>query len=199
MSSLAPIFSTPAIVRFRRGMLGLVIGCLTLVVFLPAASAQCGSALTHSQAVPVLPEAALAQSPNATSAANKASNPPTQASIVGLWQVNFFSSGQVVDVAFDTWHSDGTELLNDYTNPINGNVCMGAWTQADSATYKLKHPSWYFDNSGTLLGTEMIHETVQVSQDNNHYAGTYLIDVYDTEGNLLATFGGTIKASRITP
>ena len=45
--------------------------------------------------------------------------------IMHYWNVNFLSSGEVVDVAFDAWHSDGTEILNDYPDPIEGNVCLG--------------------------------------------------------------------------
>ena len=202
-SNLAAVVSSSHRRQLRRGVLSIALGILSLSIALPIASAQCGAAnLTRSQAVPLLPEAALAPSImtiTVPQAAARAGTPTSQSSIVGLWQVNFFSSGQIVDVAFDTWHSDGTELLNDYTDPINGNVCMGAWSQADGVTFKLKHPSWYFDGSGNLLGTEIIHETVQVSQDGNHYAGSYRIDVYDTQGSLQATFGGTLQASRITP
>ena len=45
-------------------------------------------------------------------------------SIVGLWQITFYYEGQVVDVGFDVWHTDGTELLNDIQTPATGNVCV---------------------------------------------------------------------------
>jgi hypothetical protein len=175
---------------------------LALSAFLPAASAQCGSVnLTRAQAVPVVPSAALSEPKANSSVARDAgtSGPTAQVSIAGLWQLSFLSGGQVADVAFDAWHSDGTEILNDFTNPINGNVCLGAWEQTGSLTYKLKHPSWYFDASGNLLGTEVIHETVRLTEDGSHFSGTFLIDVYDTQGSLLQQFSGTLKASRITP
>jgi hypothetical protein len=120
-------------------------------------------------------------------------------SIIGLWNVTFSSGGQVVDVAFDAWHSDGTEILNDYTDPIEGNVCLGAWEQSGALTYKLKHPSWSFDSNGTLLGTVMIHEVVALSPDGNSYAGSYKYDIYDTAGVFQEEFTGTIKATRIKP
>ena len=69
-------------------------------------------------------------------------------SIVGLWHVTFFSGGVVTDNAFDAWHSDGTEVLNDFTDPIEDNVCLGVWTQTSTGAYKLKHPSWTFDTGG---------------------------------------------------
>ena len=53
---------------------------------------------------------------------------PERALIVGLWKVTFTSGGQVTDVGFDAWHSDGTETLND-VSPISHNVCLGVWKQ----------------------------------------------------------------------
>jgi hypothetical protein len=97
-------------------------------------------------------------------------------SIVGLWSVTFYSEGATVDVAFDAWHSDGTEILNDFTDPIEGNVCLGAWTQTGPQTFKLKHPSWTFDGNGNLTGTAYILETVTVASGGNQYQGTYTIN-----------------------
>jgi len=134
-------------------------------------------------------------------AANDTTTAPTRggSSIVGLWSVTFYSEGTPVDVAFDAWHSDGTEILNDFTNPIEGNVCLGAWTQTGPQTYKLKHPSWTFDTSGNLTGTAYILETVTVASGGSQYQGTYTIDFYDTSGNPEGSFSGTLSATRITP
>jgi len=125
--------------------------------------------------------------------------PNAAVSIVGLWNVTFLSGGEVVDVAFDAWHSDGTEILNDYTNPIEGNVCLGVWEQTGAHTYKLKHPSWSFDSNGNLLGTVWISETVTASPEGNRYSGAYKYDVYDTSGTFIEEFTGQIKAKRIKP
>jgi len=120
-------------------------------------------------------------------------------SIVGLWKATFSSAGKVVDVAFDVWHEDGTEVLNDYTDPIEGNVCLGVWEQTGLHTYSLKHPSWSFDSTGTLQGTVVIHEDVTLSEDASSYAGTYKYDIYDTAGKFLEELTGKVKATRITP
>jgi hypothetical protein len=181
---------------------GLATGILALFGLLPGAVAQCESAnLTRTHAVPVLPGQksmpALQDGKNSPTAAPQAA--PSQATITGLWQINFSSGGEVVDVGFDVWHSDGTEILNDFTNPINGNVCLGTWKQTGSLTYKLTHPAWYFDDSGNLLGTEMLFENVTLSADGKNFNGWYLIDVYDTQGTLVDTFTGSLAASRINP
>lgn len=168
---------------------------LSFGVAVPFASANClGKGLIQPQsfvALHAMPAAAerqaLAASPDAK----------VSVSIVGLWNLTFLYQGQVVDVAFDAWHQDGTEVLNDYTNPIEGNVCLGVWQQTGPRSYTLKHPSWYFDTNGNLLGTVVIHETITLSPDGNSFTGSYTDDVYDVSGNLLEALSGQLEASRI--
>ena len=73
------------------------------------------------------------------------------------------------------------------------------WTQTGVRTYKLKHPSWSFDNTGALLGTVLIRETVTLSPDGNSYSGSYTYDVYNTSGVFQVEYTGQIKAVRIQP
>jgi len=165
----------------------------------PSASAKCYS----KQIVAPVITPAMAAANNAAVQADTSLQSTLQnvgpVSIVGLWNVTFSSGGQVVDVAFDAWHSDGTEILNDYTNPIEGNVCLGVWQQTGIRTYKLKHPSWSFDSNGNLQGTVIIGEKITVSPDGNSYSGSYTYSIYDTSGNFLEQFTGQIKATRIKP
>ena len=177
----------------------LVTTFLSFGLAVPFASARClttgfaGPGLLPSlQAVPSLN--AQLQSQGSQSAALA-----SPATIVGLWNLTFSSGGQVVDVAFDAWHSDGTEILNDYTNPIQGNVCLGVWEQTGPRSYKLKHPSWSFDGNGNLLGTVIIGEKVTVSPDGNNFSGSYTYDVYDVAGNFQVEYTGQVKATRIKP
>jgi hypothetical protein len=163
---------------------------------LPLASAGCrGGMQAGAQAVPSVPGMFTAPAGASQSANSSASKTPV--SIVGLWNLNFLADGTIVDVAFDAWHSDGTEVLNDYTNPINGNVCLGVWEQTGPRTYKLKHPSWYFDGTGNLLGTVVIHEVVRLSPDGDSFSGTYTYDIYDVSGNFLEELSGQLQATRI--
>jgi hypothetical protein len=162
----------------------------------PFAFADCSSkALGRYVTVPSI----AALPPLKAVAANSVPTLKTPPTIVGLWNVTFSSGGQTVDVAFDAWQSDGTEILNDYTNPIEGNVCLGVWEQSGPLTYKLKHPSWTFDTNGTLLGTVVIHEVVTLGLDGNSYTGFYKYDIYDTAGVFQEELSGTIKATRIKP
>ncbi len=171
---------------------------LTLLVcagVVTPAFAKCFQDLRPSLATPASSRAVIPS----LDAIAASSAPAASASIVGLWKATFISGGQVVDVGFDVWHSDGTEILNDYTNPIEGNVCLGVWKQTGPRTYKLKHPAWLFDGTGALLGTAMIHATVTLSADGNSYAGSYTYDIYDTSGAFVEEFPGELKATRIIP
>jgi hypothetical protein len=119
-------------------------------------------------------------------------------SITGLWDIKFYSGGQLVDEGFDAWHSDGLELLNDTPPPATGNVCVGVYAQTGQRTFKLKHPSWIFDSTNTfVIGTATIRETVTVDRSGDSFGGTFTIDAVDTFGNVLGHTEGTIKATRI--
>jgi hypothetical protein len=169
---------------------------LILGIGAPIASADClGKALAKPRSDPRMP--ALATRTESSSQTSLEASSPV--SIVGLWNLKFIYEGQVVDVAFDAWHSDGTEVLNDYTDPVEGNVCLGVWERTGPNTYKLKHPSWYFDTNGNLLGTVVIHETVIVSANGNSFTGHYTDDIYDVSGNLLEELSGGLEATRIKP
>ena len=183
--------------RFGWARIGFVAALLAFCpAFLPSALADCGGPNALGRSAAIRP-GSLAVAQAGASAVVYANASSSSATIVGLWNLNFISEGQVVDVAFDAWHSDGTEVLNDYTNPINGNVCLGVWTQTGPGAYKLKHPSWYFDGAGNLLGTVVIHENVRLGASGNSFTGTYTDDVYDTAGNLLVEYSGTLQATRI--
>ena len=155
----------------------------------PAAKPQIASPLSVAEAA-----LGLAQ-PNASATSDNARK---SHSFVGLWDAKVISSGQVIDEGFDAFHSDGTEILVDQSNPITDNVCLGVWQQTGPSTIKLKHPSWYFDTNGNLLGVVVIHETLTLDPDCDSYHGTSTEDVFDTQGNKLAAYTAQITAKRIT-
>jgi hypothetical protein len=173
---------------------------LSLGLAIPSASAKCFKDFSQVLKTPVVSAAVAAPSGQlATNNSNFNHDSFGANGIVGLWTATFTSGGQTVDVAFDAWHSDGIEVLNDYTNPIEGNVCLGVWTQTGPRTFKLKHPSWAFDTTGTLVGTVLIRETVTLGLDGNSYKGNYSYDIYDTTGAFVTELTGTVAATRIRP
>ena len=125
--------------------------------------------------------------------------------INGLWKVTFYDgpngTGDVVDVAFDAWSADGIEILNDYTPPSAGNVCLGTFTGTGNRSYRLTHPAWLFDSSGNPTGIEMLHENVTVSRDGNTLTGAYAIDFFDVTGTTSTgpSLTGSLKGARVKP
>lgn len=175
----------------------LMAALLSFGIAIPPASAKCFKDFSQVLKTPVVSAAVAPESQLASN--NNALISLGASGIVGLWKATFTSGGETVDVAFDAWHSDGTEIMNDYTNPIEGNVCLGVWVQTGPRTYKLNHPSWSFDNTGTLLGTVIIKETILLSPDGNSYRGNYTYDIYDTTGAFVIEYTGSIAATRIRP
>jgi hypothetical protein len=168
--------------------------------FVPNASANCKTGRgnffqPNAAAVAVAPSEAAS---SLTLRADQANSKQSPASIVGLWYVSYTSGGQVIDQAFEQWHGDGTEILNDTSAPATDNVCLGVWQQTGPHTYQLKHPSWYFDLNGNLLGTVIIRETIRLSSDGNSFSGSSTDDAFDTLGNFLGEDTATVAGKRIT-
>jgi hypothetical protein len=150
------------------------------------------------------PKSGAALSPGAGAMALSLENAPLNSkskttSFVGLWDIKIYSQGQFFDEGFDAFHNDSTEILITQDNPITENVCLGVWEQTGPSTIKVKHPSWYFDTNGNLLGTVIIYETLTLDCDDSFH-GNSSEDLYDTQGNKIAHYDGfEIKAKRITP
>jgi hypothetical protein len=123
-----------------------------------------------------------------------ASNTP---GIVGLWQVNYLSGGQVVDRGYEVWHDDGTEILVDIAPPATDNVCIGVWIQTGKLNFKLTHPSWTFDINGNLTGTAMIRNVINLDSRGDKFTGTFTVDIYDNSGKLVDHLEGLLAATRI--
>ncbi|HEV3200392.1 MAG TPA: hypothetical protein VGZ73_20950 [Bryobacteraceae bacterium] len=126
---------------------------------------------------------------------------PLNPSIIGLWQVVELDNGQPVGLSFEVWHSDGTEILIDQSNPATDNVCIGTWQQTGSLVFKLTHPSLNFDTSGNYIGTVMINEVVTLDRNGNKFSATYTADVFDVNGLPVPDghFEGQLVGKKINP
>jgi hypothetical protein len=165
----------------------------SLLTTAPASGCAVSAAAKAKSTMSIAPGAAALSLENAPQTSS--SKPKAQA-FVGLWDVKLYSQGQLFDEGFDTFHSDGTEILITQDNPITENVCPGVWEQTGPATIKVKHPSWYFDNSGNLLGTVIIYETLTLDCDDSFH-GTSVEVVYDIHGNKIATDEAQLTGKRI--
>jgi hypothetical protein len=164
------------------------------------ASANCSSfttkaatALSTARALPSIRSAA----PLITAADLKEKGNDT--AITGLWQTAVLVDGVVVDQAFETFTSDGNELMIDTTPPVLDNVCNGVWANLGQRKYRIKHPSWTFDLDGTLTGTAVIRTDLVLNKNGNQFTGQVVIFIYDLDGNLVDTTPTfDLKGSRIT-
>lgn len=111
--------------------------------------------------------------------------------------MTFTSGGQVTDVGFDAWHSDGTETLND-VSPISHNVCLGVWVQTGPQRFQLKHMVLRFDPSGAMIGTAILREIITVSRNGDAYTGTFTIEFLDLERHIAFTGAGEVSGERVT-
>lgn len=64
--------------------------------------------------------------------------------IVGGWEMTLSLGGTITDYIFEQFHSDGTEIEDDITDVLSGNVCMGVWERLRDGTYGVTHPSFNF-------------------------------------------------------
>lgn len=137
------------------------------------------------------------------------------APIVGMWHTTFTATTMnaapipdtTIDSALVVWHSDKTEIMNSGRPPQDGNFCMGVWESTGKSTYKLNHFAWganaYAPGTpngvvGDAIGPVHYIESVTLSPDGNHYAGTFSLVEYDTSGNVAISFTGVLTATRIT-
>lgn len=173
---------------------GAVIICLASA---PSAYAGCGH--------PVLPgliqhQAAHAWATEAVRALDgRVETDAGHESIVGLWLETVLMAGQPIYQAFESFSSDGTEILNDNGAPQAGNVCLGVWASTGRNTLKVNHPAWNYDNNGNVIGTVTIRSQIAIDGGGKTYKGTVTIDVYDLNGNQVApTTIAQITGKRIT-
>ena len=136
--------------------------------------------------------------------------------IVGFWQATWkdATSGQLVNLVWDVWHSDRTETQNDTTNTILSNVCQGAWVKLGNRTYGLSHPGFNFltsppapeDQEGNFdpSSSVLIFERITVDKGGNSFSGTGIVKTiagpnpYDPTATVLGTENITITAKRVT-
>src|ERR1700730_16469261 len=120
--------------------------------------------------------------------------------IVGVWIVTYvLPDGTVLFGGFQQWHSDGTEIHNADGPGPQGNVCLGVWKKTGRSHYTLNHFYLASDpTTNTLHDRTQIREEIDLDRSGDEHFGTFTIDGYDLEGNLLYHAQGTVHATRIT-
>ena len=196
--------------RMGRGWMGMLGVAALVVVAAQSAMAQCGMPAKAVKPASWHPQFGahlrLASDDGPFHADGK--------SIVGMWHVIFTGDTSMgapagpipVDNALVVWNADGTEVMNSFRPPQDGNFCMGVWEQTGKDQYYLNHFAWYAnqypnntDNGiGPAVGPTHIREWVTLSPDGNHFTGHFQLDAYDLSNKIYASFTGPLTGTRVT-
>jgi hypothetical protein len=140
--------------------------------------------------------------------ATATNDPHSIYAIVGLWKIKLTAKGNEhikdgtpIDFGYQTWHDDGTEILNSGGRaPLTSSFCMGVWERVSYHHYKLNHVTLSWDATGQVfVGPGNIKEDVEADESGMHYSGTFEIIQYATdEKTILADIKGVVTGDRIT-
>lgn len=185
-----------------RGLIVVLAVATVALALAPMAAAECGSLNAGPNPGALLkPQAWNGSDDLRASLMLVSDNDP----VVGFWKVKLTAKdtpgipdGTVLDDGFQQWHSDGTEIMNSSRVPATGNFCMGVWKKTAPSKYRLNHFGLSWDLSNTYVGPANIRSNIVLSNDGNKFTGTFTIDQYDTNGNVLAHLQGQIVGKRVT-
>jgi PKD domain len=120
------------------------------------------------------------------------------ASIVGLWDIQYFAGGMFQGESFEIFYSDGNEAINDLSPILEGNYCVGVWAQTGPRTFALHHVTWIFDDQGMPGGRGTEDAIITLDPSGKSFSATGSGQGYDLDGKLLGAGPFTAKATRIT-
>ncbi len=114
--------------------------------------------------------------------------------LVGSWTVTVTldpATGMTPFVAYNAYTRDGAEIGTTAT----GHPLFGRWTKIGSNQFAttFKGAEVY---DGELLHYK-VRKELELSPDGTEFTGPCVVDMYDVDGNLLATISGTVQATRI--
>ena len=110
--------------------------------------------------------------------------------LVGVWDTDVtVTNCQGVTIktlkAYTTYHQDGT-LNNTDTNGLTG-PGSGTWKNLGGGSYSSTIRSFSFDANGINTGEGVITQTIQLASDGMSSTGTATVEIFDVNGNLVAT------------
>ena len=97
--------------------------------------------------------------------------------------------------AYTTYHRDGT-LSNTDTNGLTG-PGSGTWQNLGGGSFSSTIRSFSFDANGINTGEGKITQTIQMAPDKMSFPGTATVEIFNVNGNLVATLCATGVATRI--
>jgi hypothetical protein len=129
--------------------------------------------------------------------------PTVQPTIEGVWQdprngVNCDDPNQVLSGPFPaivTFHRDGT--MTDDTGALEGTSNgYGTWRREPGRqNYSYRYTAFSTDENGALAISGLISVNLHLT-DANSYTSSDAIQIFDADGNLIATFCGRSEGTR---
>jgi len=122
--------------------------------------------------------------------------------IVGVWDVqvtNLDCSSRTTLASFGGLHKyelGGTAQVVPATNPALLSAHVGIWRHIRGNNYQLTFKMFRFDAAGNNTGWNVVKFNVALNKDATAEAGTGQSEIFDPDGNLLATTCPTFTGTR---
>ncbi len=110
----------------------------------------------------------------------------------GAWEVEVSPDGGVPFVNFSAKTKDGL-IIN--TNEL-GFTSVGEWQLLGKRRFAVMFTGFQDIGEGGVI-RYVVRATVDLGYDKQSYAGPFVTDVYDAEGNLLFSMTGTVSGTRM--
>ncbi|MGB8472681.1 MAG: hypothetical protein WCE61_01200 [Candidatus Acidiferrum sp.] len=123
-----------------------------------------------------------------------------RAPLIGLWdsQVTLTNcQGVVIKTfeAFEMFNQGGT--LSSTDNQSANGPGVGTWQGLGRGSYSAPFQFFSFNPDGTWASTARISRNIQLGMDRNSYTSTVGVEIFDPNGNLVATLCGSEVATRV--
>lgn len=118
--------------------------------------------------------------------------------LVGAWRGTVSPAGQPSFESLTTFAPGGTLVASasiDLTPPGISTPSYGVWARGDESEYRVKFFFFTFDAKDNPAGSGEVKG--QLTVDGNDLQGRFTLTIFDPNGAVLFTSGGTVAATRI--
>jgi hypothetical protein len=113
----------------------------------------------------------------------------------GSWILTANIEGQPLIHALITFSRDGSFVETAAAPGVS--TGHGAWSKIGRRKFSLTNVYLRLDTGGQFIGTSKVRADFEVDKNLGEGSGRFETEVFDADGNLLDTFGGTAQATRI--
>ena len=119
--------------------------------------------------------------------------------IEGTWLVTItIQDGPPPFPSLVTYARGGALTVTDSSvAPALGNLYQGTWTKTGPHGFAFTFLGFQYDAGGVFTNYIRAHETIQLQPGGKAYDGVTIIEILDTDMNLIATVGSVSHATRV--